>query len=59
VVLSQQGKEGEDEVTDTAYLYQYFLENSLEKKCASPKDAEKRKPQAGGKEGKSDGKHAK
>lgn len=45
-------------VTDTGYLYQYFLENSTEKKDSAPKDIKKANVKPGDKEDKSDGKHA-
>lgn len=46
-------------MTDTAYLYQYFLENSAVKKDAVPKAANKANQKPDQKEGKRDGKPAK
>ena len=46
-------------VTDTGYLYQYFLENSSVKKDAAPKDIKNEKIKPDVKEGKGDGKHSK
>ena len=46
-------------MTDTAYLYQYFLKNSPEKKDESSKDDKKSEPKANIKEAKCDGKHSK
>lgn len=46
-------------MTDTAYLYQYFLENSAVKKDAVPKSVNKANQKQDEKEGKRDGKPAK
>ena len=46
-------------MTDTAYLYQYFLENSKRKKRESTEKNKKDGTKTGDKEGKSDGKHIK
>ena len=46
-------------MTDTAYLYQYFLENSELKKDAVTKETNKANQKQVEKEGKRDGKSAK
>ena len=45
-------------MTDTAYLYQYFLEHSSVKKDTTPKDSKKEKEHIKEQEVRRDGKYA-